>query len=273
METRARERWTADLAGWSVPSTLLEATGTTPPDAALCRLVEPGPVVGSEPTVTERAIAALLMSGGGSVVDVGSGPGRLTVPMARRGYRVTAVEVDPGRAEALAEATHSAGVSVTTIVGRWPDVAGNAGRHDVALGAHVAYEVPALGPFLEALQDVARRGVVLEATPRHPFAGLSRYLRLLHGHELPRRPTADDLIAVVEEVVGVEPEVQWWSAPAAPRFTDMGELLAHYRRRLLVPPERTPEVAALLAPDVHQTDAGLVLGNPEPELVTLWWRV
>ena len=50
-------------------------------------------------------------------------------------------------------------------------------------------------------------------------------------------------------------------------------LLAFYRRRLRVPPDRSIEAANLLEPDVQRTDDGwLVLGEREREVVTLWWE-
>ena len=60
--------------------------------------------------------------------------------------------------------------------------------------------------------------------------------------------------------------------PTGLRFADMQELLTFYRRRLLVPPLRSMEAAALLEPDARSTEDGwLVLGPAEREVVTVWW--
>jgi hypothetical protein len=272
MEIRAREQWRAALEAWALPQPLLDAVPDSPyrcprTAAELLRSGEPDAFTPTLTTVSE------LAGTGGSVIDIGAGWGRLSLPLSRKGHRVTAVERDGDLAAALADTIVREGARVTRIIGRWPDVAGNAGTHDVALISHVVYDVPALGPFLEAAHEAARRAVVIEATPRHPWSNLRKYYRLLHGLELPRKPTVDDLDEVVREVTGVEPAVRWWSAPAMPRFEDMSGLMDFYRRRLLVPADRSVEAAGYLEPDVEETgDGWLVLGPAEREVVTIWWR-
>jgi 2-polyprenyl-3-methyl-5-hydroxy-6-metoxy-1,4-benzoquinol methylase len=273
METAARERWRVALEAWALPQHLLDGVDESPyswPADLFGRRRQPAE---GEPSPTERMVIEIAGEGG-SILDVGAGTGRLAIPLSQSGHRVVAVERDASMSARLAEEIAASGARITRVQGTWPDVAGNTGRHDVVLCAHVVYDVPAIGPFLDAMHGAARRGVVVELTPRHPWKGLSRYFRSLHGHELPKRPTVDDFEAVVREVTGAEPHLRWWTAPAALRFTDMAELLAFYRRRLLVPPERSIETAGLLEPDVEETDDGLLtLGPAERELVSMWWRV
>ena len=274
MKTAAREAWRGHLESWALPHALLDAVEESPygwPAHLFERMRVLDSAQGRDsPTV---ALVDDILGEGGSVLDVGAGAGRLSIPLAALGHRVTAVESDEDMARALGVGADREKVEVTRIVGSWPQVAGNAHMHDIALSAHVVYDVAAIGPFLEATHHGARRAVVIEMTPRHPWTGLSRYYRALHGIDRPSRPTVDDFAAVVEEVVGVTPERRWWIETPSLRFADMQELLAFYRRRLLVPPERSIEAAALLEPDVHESDDGwLVLGDPEREVVALWWR-
>lgn len=274
MKTAAREAWRGHLESWALPQTLLDAVEESPygwPSQLFERMRALDADQGRDsPTV---ALVDDILGEGGSVLDIGAGAGRLSIPLAARGHRVTAVESDEGMARALGVGADRERVEVTRIVGSWPQVAGNAHLHDIALSAHVVYDVAAIGPFLEAMHHGARRAVVIEITPRHPWTGLSRYYRALHGIDRPSRPTVDDFAAVVEEVVGMIPERRWWIETPSLRFADMQELLAFYRRRLLVPPERSIEAAALLEPDVHETDDGwLFLGDPEREVVAVWWR-
>ncbi|MFH1104224.1 MAG: class I SAM-dependent methyltransferase [Actinomycetota bacterium] len=274
MQIAARERWRASLEAWAIPQRLLDAVAEPPyawpaPLFERARRVE---ALSGEDSPTVDLVDDRL-GGGGSVLDIGAGAGRLSIAIARRGHRVTAVERDEGMAAALADQAAEARVEITRIVGEWPHVAGNAGRHDVVTCSHVVYDVAAIGPFVEAMHHAARRAVVVEMTPRHPWTELSRYFRALHDLDRPARPTVEDFAAVVEEVVGAPPERRWWTGRPGLRFADMAELLAFYRKRLLVPPTRSIEAAGLLEPDVHRTpDGWLVLGEPEREVVTLWWE-
>lgn len=273
METAAREAWRSALEGWAIPQRLIDAVGVDPhrwqPELwERMRRSEAGRVTASP---TFRIVEEL--SRGGSILDVGAGTGRMAIPLAARGHRVTTVERDEEMARSLSEEADRARVSLTQVVGAWPLVAGNTGIHDVVLCTHVVYDVPGIGGFVEALHRAARRAVVVELTPRHPWSALSPYFDALHDLPRPSRPTADDFARVVTEVTGAVVQREDWLTPTGLRFADLQELLTFYRRRLLVPPVRSMEAAALLQPDVrHTSDGWLVLGPTEREVVTMWWR-
>lgn len=272
MDTGARRRWRAAIEEWVLPQALVEAGAARSREPLVDEKRTPHPITTDDDSETVLLVEE-LGGAGASVLDIGAGAGRLAIPLASRGHRVTTVERDETAARVLGEEAERARVRITRIVGSWPQVAGNAGRHDVVLSAHVVYSVADIGPFVEAMDHAERRAVVVEMTPRHPWSHLNKYFRALHDLERPRRPTVEDFAAVVEEVVGQTPERRWWSAPVTTRFADLAELLAHYRRRLLVTPERSVEASGLLEPDVVRTDDGwLVLGDTEREMVTLWWR-
>jgi hypothetical protein len=265
METQARERWRQAVESWATPLHLLDVDEATPFAARLPLLADR--TVDGDPTPTVAAIDH-LSTGAGSVIDVSIGVERIVGDLARRGYRVTAV------CSSLDEARRIGGVSrVTTVVGEWPVVASNAGLHDVAVSTHAVFDTAAIGPFIEALSKTTRRGVVLETTAKHPMAAFARYVKTLHGHDLPKRPTLDDLVSAITEVKGKEPFVERWRAPAAPRFDDLTDLLLFYRRVLLITPEQSIEASGLLEAGVERTDDGrFVLGPTERDLATLWWR-
>jgi len=129
-----------------------------------------------------------------------------------------------------------------------------------------------LAPFLQALHRAARAGVVLEAGERHPWSGLTKYYRALHGLDRPDGPDAALLVEVVEEALGVSPQMERWSGPGRLRFADLQELVDLYRRRLLVPVERSAELAVLLAPDIME-QGGWLSVRDDPGVVTVWWPV
>jgi hypothetical protein len=137
--------------------------------------------------------------------------------------------------------------------------------------ANVAYDVADIGPFLGALDDAARRAVVVELTEEHPWSHLRPYFRALHGHELPGGPVLADFLEVVREVTGRAPEVRRWCRAGVHHFADLQEMLAFYGRRLLVPPERADDLLEVLSPDIGHHEGWLTLGDLERPTATVWW--
>ena len=271
METAAREAWRSALEAWAIPQRLIDAVGVDP-DRWQPEFWERMRRT-DKATIVDSPTLAMVeeLSGGGSVLDVGAGTGRLAIPW-ERGHRVTTVERDPDVARLLVKEALRAGVVITQIVGAWPMVAGNTGIHDVVLSTQVVYDVPGIGIFVEAMHDRSRRRGGRDDTPSPVDTALALF-------PLPPRSrqanSADGgrLCRVVEEVTGVVPRQQRWTTSTGLRFADMQELLTFYRRRLLVPPVRSMEAAALLEPDIRRTaDGWLVLGSAEREVVTVWWE-
>lgn len=269
----AAERWREQLEAWAIPAELLEAVDESPygwPAELWKRRRATAEEREDEATPT-LGVLRRMAPAGGTVLDVGAGTGRMCLPLAEEGYRVTAVERDPGMAGGFREEMEATGVRAELVEGGWPEVAELVAVHDAVLCAHVLYDVQDAGPFLEALARRAGRGVVIEVTARHPWAHLAPYYRALHGLDRPDGPTVDDLAAVVEEVVGVRPLVERWSRAGDLWFTDREELLEFLGRRLVLPRARRAQLAALVEPEIVDREGRLFLGNGERQLVTLWW--
>ena len=267
----AVSRWRNGLESWRLPDHLAEgvteSTYTSPPALwRRARLAEARHGAGE----TSRLVRECL-GDDGSLLDVGAGTGRLSVPFARAGFRVTAVEPDEAMAEGLAAEAKELGTTVRRVAEVWPAAAEAAGAHDVVLCANVVYNVPDLPPFIEGLHHAARRAVVVELTPAHPWTHLMPYYLALHGHQLPHEPTAETFCEVVSETLGITPNRVDWNRGGVHRFADLQELIAYYGRRLLVPAERAEELMQVLSPDVQEEDGWLVLGDPVRPSVTLWW--
>ena len=253
-----------------MPPALLEAAGMTAVAHPAPRLVSDPAVVGATPTVR---IASRLAGESGSVLAVACDAARLPVALAAAGHRVTAVVADEDDLMELRRLSGDAEVRVTAIVGTWPHVARNAGRHDVVLAGQAVYRVQEIGGFVEAMHATARRGAVVELSPDHPGARYRRLLSQIHGLERPDGPDADDLARVVAHATGVVPRREYWTAHDRMGFGSLAELLAHHRSIVAVAPAQALEAGALLEKDVSTLpDGTLVLGHPDREAITLWWR-
>lgn len=87
--------WLADDAFWS----------------AVYPFEFPDPVIDAGVTQVDRAIT-LAGVGGGDALDLACGPGRHAIPLARRGFRVTAVDLSPFHLTRARERAAAAGVGI-----------------------------------------------------------------------------------------------------------------------------------------------------------------
>jgi hypothetical protein len=163
--------------------------------------------------------------------------------------------------DAFVERAGRVGTEATPIIGAWPLMESDAPIADVVVCHHVVFNVRDLAAFTIALDRHARRRVVLELTAEHPMSWMRPYWKALHGIELPDRPTADDVIDVLN-ALGFEVGQERWRR----RYQMIGETgseqVARIARRLCLPASRHDELGRILAL------------TPPPEardVVTLWW--
>jgi len=257
--TSAAQQWSDDLAAWAIPDAILAQAPEDPwvlPPAMFT-------VVADELTTPSHARSREALPAGGTVLDVGCGGGRASVPLVPPAARLIGVDESAVMLERFAYAAQARGAVHTEVVGRWPDVAAAVPVADVVVCHHVAYNVPDLAPFLQALGSRASRRVVVELPWTHPLSHLAPYWRRFWDLERPDGPTAQDCLAVAQEA-GIDARLDVWDDVAFETRTTLTpeEHARVVRVRLCLPEEREPEVAAMLS------DAGPA-GTRRS--ATLWW--
>jgi hypothetical protein len=263
--------WGEALRAWAIPDEILERAPESPwaySTESFRRRAEQA-VRSTEPTPTVgRALEAL--PSGGTVLDVGVGGGAASLPLASRASLIVGVDTSEDMLATFRGAAESLGVQARTIVGRWPDAAASAPRVDVAVCAHVLYNVQDLEPFVRALWEHAERRIVLELTQTHPVAWMNDLWARFHDLARPERPTADDAAAALREL-GADVVVERVVRRSHGGFERREDALAIARRRLCLPAERDDEIAEALGPRLAEQDGVWSAGPTEQTVVTLWW--
>ncbi|MFI6393426.1 class I SAM-dependent methyltransferase [Nonomuraea sp. NPDC050540] len=256
--------WRERLGSWAIPPEILEKATADPwghhPARFATRadraLAEPD----HGPTMTRLAEA---LPEGGTVLDVGAGAGAASLPLHEHLSAVIAVDTSPEMLAALGPKADKLGVEVIRVEGRWPDVAPEVPVADVAVAAHVVYNVPDLTGFLRELDAHARHRVVLELTHRHPMSWLAPLWEHFHDVRRPVRPVAEDVVALAA-AMGFGVRVEERESPLE-RFGTLEELAASACHRICLDPARAPEVA----------ETAMELGMwpvPRDRWVTIWWE-
>lgn len=263
----AAERWSHALAQWGIPESILAAAPESPwhhPPDLFARLARDALAAPEVPPSRRRALEAL--AGGGSVLDVGVGGGAASLPLAPPADLIIGLDSSQGMLEVFSEAAAARGVAHRAVCGGWPEAAERVEVADVVVCNHVLYNVGDLVPFLGALDDHARRRVVIEVSDQHPTSPMRRMWKAIHGIDRPTQPTASVVLDVLGEM-GIAAQHEFfkrcWSTRIEKDSTeDRAKTVAMMRRRLCVGPERDAEIDALLAQDVT---------DPVLKAMTIWW--
>jgi 2-polyprenyl-3-methyl-5-hydroxy-6-metoxy-1,4-benzoquinol methylase len=257
------EQWRADLAQWGIPEEIAAMAQADPWIHSPARFAERTDRALADPEGPTLARVAEALPRGGSVLDVGAGAGAASLPLATSMGKLIAVDPSAAMLAELASRAAKLGVPTRIINGRWPDVAAETPEADVAVAAHVVYNVPDLSGFLAELSAHARHRAVLELTERHPMSWLNPLWQHFHGLTRPARPTVHDVIAAAE-ALGHEVRHERRLAPLT-RFTSLDDLAESACRRLCLGRDRAEEVIAT----VIELDMWPV---PRDQWFTLWWE-
>jgi SAM-dependent methyltransferase len=132
-------------------------------------------------------------------LDVGAGGGRYALPLAMVVREVVALDPSAGMLEILRSSAAKHNISNVRIVqDRWPlaEPVARLGSIDVALIAHVGYDIADIGPFLQALEEVATSRCVAVMLDRPPAADANLYWPEIHGEERAALPALPEFLAL-----------------------------------------------------------------------------
>ena len=176
-------------------------------------------------------------------LDIGAGAGRYALPLALRVREVVALDPSPGMLVALREqAAEHRIANVRAVEGRWPadPALGPAPTADVALIAHLGYDVEAIGTFLDAMEAAARRLCVAILADRQPSAPAHAFWPPVHGEARIELPALDDFIGLLR-ARGRDPREVRVPRPARD-FPTRDELARWLRSQLFLEPGSAKDV-------------------------------
>jgi CTP:molybdopterin cytidylyltransferase MocA len=188
----------------------------------------------ADPDRADDPVLAELISlakPGETWLDIGAGAGRYALPLARAVGEVIAIEPSSSMRAALEEAIASHGLTnVRALADRWPMA--DPPDADVALIAHVGYDIEAIGPFVDAMEATARRLCVAVLMERPPAAVADPFWPIVHGEARSALPALPEFVELLR-ARGHEPIVTMTERP--PRhFDGRAQLEGALRRQLWI---------------------------------------
>ncbi|HEY3336261.1 MAG TPA: hypothetical protein VGK16_13595, partial [Candidatus Limnocylindrales bacterium] len=211
-------------------------------------------------------------------LDIGAGAGRYALPLALRVKEVIAVEPSGGMRRALRTGMGEHGIgNVRVVPGTWPDALDELGdlpAVDVALIAHVGYDIEAIGIFVDGMEAATRDRCVALMTDQSPASVADPFWPLVHGEPRAALPSLPDLVELLR-ARGRDPEVK--IVERSPRsFDSVPALTAFLRRQLFIAEggEKDVHFRAILPDHITRRDGGWTLKErPAGSLGVVTWRV
>lgn len=194
-----------------------------------------------------------------TVLDIGAGPGRYAVPLARVTRHVTLVEPSAGMAAGAREAFARAELENYTLIERsWPSP--RVPPATAVLIAHVLSPIEDIATFIQRARDHAERwlfivhGTVVEASD-----AVGRVIRAFHGTPRVPQPDIAELLPVLREL-GIAFEVTMGERRFPRRYATAADAARDVASTALV--EQTPRalrrVQSLLARELRPLPDGRV---------------
>jgi len=237
----------------------------------------------ADPTRTDEPaldVLRALVRPGDTWLDIGAGAGRYALPIAlalgASGGEVIVVDPSSGMLAGLHELALEHGIAnVRSVEGRWPPPDGDLAPFaaDVALIAHVSYDIPEIGPFVRAMESSARRLCIAVLMERQPSSIADVFWPPVWGESrvaLPALPEFVELLGAMGRAVAVQ---RLEREPR--RFGTRDELEGFLRRQLWVEPGSSADARFLGAlQSALETDGegrvGLVGQRPLPIGIVTW---
>ena len=164
-------------------------------------------------------------------LDIGAGAGQFALPLARVVREVIAIEPSVGMLDALREDMAAHGIdNIRLVEDRWP--MSEPPDADVALIAHVSYDIEAIGPFVRAMEASARRLCVAVLMEHQPASVADPFWPIVHGEPRVALPALPEFVQLLEGA-GRSPVVTM--TEREPRqFASRQELEGFLRRQLWI---------------------------------------
>ncbi len=224
----------------------------------------------------QMTIDGLSVSRATRVLDIGSGPGTLAIPLAGKVHDITAVEPGAGMIAALEERAENEGITnITCIRKRWEDVDPSfdlAGPYDLVI-ASLSLTMHDIRDAVQKMDAVSCGEVCLYWFVDLPFwERMHADLALpLHGSPYYPGPKADCLWNVLYQT-GIYANVEMLPLDKEYRFPSLEEMTAFFKKRFGVTTEQQERVLeSYLSTLVRQDGADFVISG-NSTFAKIWWR-
>ena len=173
------------------------------------------------------------------VLDIGSGPGVLAIPVAKRVAEVTAVDSSAAMLSVLQQKAHEQGVNnIYTVNKRWEDVDTShdlIGRYDIVI-ASLSLGMGDLKDSILKMEEVSKGSVALIwFAGSSAWESMSRRIMRLYSDSSYCSPPKGNVVFNLLYQLGVFPDVEVFPYRHVNKYDSLSEVVQYLRKRLCIP--------------------------------------
>jgi 2-polyprenyl-3-methyl-5-hydroxy-6-metoxy-1,4-benzoquinol methylase len=208
-----------------------------------------------------------------TVLDVGAGPGRHALPLARKARSVVAVESSASMRDHLAASIEREGLTNLTVVpGSWPGVIPSVTQADLVICSHVVYGVVDIDDFVRGLTSATRGRCIMALRHSQREALFFDLFAQVWGEPRVGHPTYLDLYGVLVQM-GILANVEMIPFRSPGGFDSEDEAIAQVFAEILNPPPADAErpVRRFVRDHLSERNGQLNFDWPAASSALIWW--
>ena len=223
----------------------------------------------------EMILSRIVIEPDYTILDIGAGPGTVTIPLAKAGGAVTAIEPSKGMLARLTENASKEEVSnIRCIPKKWEDV--EIGKdidveeHDVVLASY-SMVMKEIKSTLLKMNDAAKRYVYIFTGAGHKNAGSSFWASLHHG-----KPSPDYIYLYnILYQLGIYANVDIMDSDFEMQFPDLDAAVQHYIQHFKgwvdISEDNEEKLRAYLSENLVEV-AGMLSLKQNMKTAMIWWE-
>jgi ubiquinone/menaquinone biosynthesis C-methylase UbiE len=224
----------------------------------------------------ENIIQDLNVSPSSRILDIGAGPGIISIPLSGKVSHITAVDPSPGMISVLKEKMSEQGITnIHYLEKYWEDIQPTIDLmppYDIVI-ASLSLDMLNIQPALKKMDNICSKAVYL-----YWFAGEPTWethtrnlMPLLHGITYSPLPKCDILFNVLYRM-GIYPHISKSTYHHIEQYNSREEALDHYKSYYHVStPEQIQVLKNYLTAILQQTNDGLI-STSQATCLKIWWE-
>ncbi|AIS31038.1 class I SAM-dependent methyltransferase [Methanobacterium formicicum] len=222
----------------------------------------------------EKLLNRIELDSNDSVLDIGCGNGVITIPLAQKATKVTAMDISSKMLEILKKNAKNSDLNnINTCNRRIEDVTEeDVGKHDVVVASRSLNGVSDIGKELEKINNIAKKSVYLTlwGADNRRF---EREMAQLLGRESHRHPDYIYVYNILHDL-GIYANVEMLESNTRNYYSNVEEALDRLRWRIgdLNKDEESILREYLEENMIKTTDGTITYSNGKADWVLIWWK-